>query len=87
MNARNDWTNPASFASSASGTATWNGFRGLIAFGYCGIPFNSETEEIALTPNENGTVLTGTFSRSVNYTDATVETQRMAVEMTGGGGF
>jgi hypothetical protein len=50
MNARNDWTNPASFASSASGTATWNGFRGPLRLGYCGLSTNSETEEIALSP-------------------------------------
>jgi hypothetical protein len=86
MNARNNWQNPASFASSAGSTASWSGLRGETAFGYCGIPFTSEDEGLTLNRNESGTQLTGTFTRAVHYADGTTETQTLEVVLNGGGG-
>lgn len=86
MNARNNWQNPSSFASSSGSTASWSGQRGETAFGYCGIPFTSEDEGLTLTRNESGTQLTGTFTRSVQYSDGTTESQTFEVVLNGGGG-
>ncbi|MCA9427292.1 MAG: hypothetical protein KC994_19585, partial [Candidatus Omnitrophica bacterium] len=60
--------------------------RGGTSFPGCGLVSEDETEVMTLSPNEDGTHLSGSFLFSVEYTDGTAESQRFAIEMDGGNG-